>query len=80
MDLVVHFQKVMNVTMPDGKVAFMRIQDPRVQQRLGKLLNDEQHYKLTRRIDEWVSLSDGGVYSLKNRGVICLYSQKNNVK
>ncbi|GJL42781.1 DUF4123 domain-containing protein [Enterobacter cloacae complex sp. ECC445] len=70
-ELVTHFQNVMNVMMPDGKVALMRLQDPRVQIRMGELLDDEQHHKLTRLIDEWLSLSDGRIYSLKKKDFIC---------
>ncbi|WP_151995264.1 DUF4123 domain-containing protein [Buttiauxella massiliensis] len=70
-DLVEHFQKNINIGLPDGRAALLRIQDPRVQVRLGAMLDSLQHQKLTHLTREWVTTIDGKAWSLKQREFIC---------
>lgn len=70
-ELVAHFQQQMNTVLPDGRVALLRFQDPRVQVRLGTLLDDYQHRELTCLTREWVTAVEGKTYSLKQRGFLC---------
>lgn len=71
-ELLDHFQKNMNIVLPDGRVALLRFQDPRVQTRLGEQLDESQHQAFTRDITEWYSTVEGQVYSLKQKEFICL--------
>ncbi|MGR7525727.1 DUF4123 domain-containing protein [Klebsiella aerogenes] len=70
-DLVVHLQKNMNVGLPDGRIALLRFQDPRVQVRLEAVLDEQQHEKLTGLMREWLATVDGKVWSFKQREFIC---------
>lgn len=70
-ELLMHFQKNMNIELPDGRVALLRFQDPRVQMRLGEQLDESQHWAFTRGIIEWYSAIEGQVYSLKQKEFIC---------
>lgn len=70
-ELVAHFQKNMNVGLTDGRVALLRFQDPRVQVRLGAMLNSQQHRELTHLIKEWTTTVNEKVWSLKQREFIC---------
>lgn len=58
-ELVAHLQIYMNTGLPDGRAALLRFQDPRVQVRLGTMLNDLQHQKLTGLMQEWLTIVDG---------------------
>jgi len=69
--LAVHFRKYMNIGLPDGRAALLRFQDPRVQVRLGTMLDSRQHRELTGLIQEWLATVDGKVWSLKQREFIC---------
>jgi len=69
--LLAHIQQCMNAEMPDGRIALLRLQDPRVQVRLGKQLDEEQHRAITRDIAEWYSCVDRRVYSLTQKEFIC---------
>lgn len=69
--LLAHLQQCMNAEMPDGRIALLRLQDPRVQMRLGEQLDDEQHWEITRGVIEWYSVVDKRVYSLKKKEFIC---------
>ncbi|EHZ3053787.1 DUF4123 domain-containing protein [Salmonella enterica subsp. enterica] len=66
-ELIIHFQNFLNVELPDGQVALLRLQDPRVQIRLGEILNGEQHRELTHLLDEWVTATNNRIYSVKQR-------------
>ena len=70
-ELLTHLQQCMNAEMPDGRIALLRLQDPRVQIRLGEQLDEEQHWEITRGIAEWYSVVDECVYSLKKKEFIC---------
>lgn len=70
-ELAAHFRKIMNIVLPDGRVALLRFQDPRVQFRLGTILNSQQHWELTHLTNEWLTIVDGKVWSLKQREFIC---------
>lgn len=70
-ELVAHLQIYMNTGLPDGRAALLRFQDPRVQVRLGTMLNDLQHQKLTGLMQEWLTIVDGKVWSFKQREFIC---------
>lgn len=70
-ELLAHLQQCMNAEMPDGRIALLRLQDPRVQVRLGEQLDEEQHGEITRGIVEWYSIVGKRVYSLKQKGFIC---------
>lgn len=70
-ELLAHLQQCMNAEMPDGRVALVRLQDPRVQFRLGEQLDEAQHWEITRDIAEWYSSVDNRVYSLKQKEFIC---------
>ncbi|EFR2061328.1 DUF4123 domain-containing protein [Salmonella enterica] len=70
-ELVAHFQKNLNVGLPDGRIALLRFQDPRVQVRLGTMLNSQQHRELTHLTKEWTTMVNGKVWSLKQREFIC---------
>lgn len=70
-ELVAHFQKNMNVGLPDGRAALLRFQDPRVQVRLGTMLDSLQHRELTGLAQEWLATVDGKVWSFKQREFIC---------
>lgn len=70
-ELVAHLQRYMNAELPDGRAALLRVQDPRVQVRLGTMLNDLQHQALTGLMQEWLTIVDGKVWSFKQREFIC---------
>lgn len=70
-DLVIHFRNHINILLPDGKVALLRFQDPRVQVRLGQILDHRQHLELTRIVQGWYVIVENHVYSLKERQFIC---------
>lgn len=70
-ELVLHIQKNMNAILPDGRGALLRLQDPRVQSRLGVMLDSIQHSALTGVMHEWLSMADGNVWSLKQKEFIC---------
>jgi hypothetical protein len=70
-ELVAHFQKNMNIVLPNGRVALLRFQDPRVQFRLGAMLDEQQHRELTYLTKEWITTAEGKSYSLKQREFIC---------
>ncbi|WP_052951224.1 DUF4123 domain-containing protein [Klebsiella variicola] len=70
-ELAAHFRKNMNIGLPDGRAALLRFQDPRVQVRLGTMLDNLQHRELTGLIREWLTTVDGKVWSLKQRAFIC---------
>lgn len=70
-ELVTHFQKYMNIFLPDGRAALLRFQDPRIQVRLGAMLDKQQHRELTHLMQEWVTTVEGKSYSLKQRKFIC---------
>ncbi|WP_075183695.1 DUF4123 domain-containing protein [Pantoea sp. 1.19] len=70
-ELAVHFRKNMNIGLPDGRTALLRFQDPRVQVRLGAMLDGQQHRELTELIQEWLTAIDGKIWSLKQRECIC---------
>lgn len=70
-ELVEHLQKNINIGLPDGRAALLRFQDPRVQVRLGTMLDSLQHQKLTHLTQEWVTTIDGKAWSLKQREFIC---------
>ncbi|WP_312226639.1 DUF4123 domain-containing protein [Pseudescherichia sp.] len=70
-ELLAHLQQCINVEMPDGRVALLRLQDPRVQVRLGEQLDEGQHWVITREIAEWYSSVSDRVYSLKRKEFIC---------
>ncbi|EGT4352921.1 hypothetical protein DOX58_20460 [Cronobacter sakazakii] len=60
----------MNIILPEGETALLRFQDPRVQQRLGTILDEEQHSELTGITTGWVSLVNNQVYSLREKEFI----------
>lgn len=70
-ELLAHLQQYMNTELPDGRVALLRLQDPRVQIRLGEQLEESQHWEITRNIVEWYSCVDGDIYSLKRKEFVC---------
>lgn len=70
-DLVMHLQQYMNAELPDGRVALLRLQDPRVQLRLGEQLEEYQHAEITKNIAEWFSSVEGKVYSVKEKEFVC---------
>lgn len=70
-ELAAYFRKIMNIMLPDGRVALLRFHDPRVQFRLGTMLNSRQHWDLTHLTNEWLTIVDGKVWSLKQREFIC---------
>lgn len=70
-ELFSHIQRYMNTELPDGRVALVRLQDPRVQVRLGEQLDEYQHGQLTRNIAEWYSTVNGQIYSLKQKEFVC---------
>jgi hypothetical protein len=70
-ELVAHLQRYMNAELPDGRTALLRIQDPRVQVRLGTMLNCQQHREMTGLMREWLTIVDGKVWSFKQRESIC---------
>lgn len=70
-ELATHFRKNMNIGLPDGRAALLRFQDPRVQVRLGAMLDSLQHRELTGSMQEWLSMVDGKVWSFKQRTFIC---------
>lgn len=70
-DLVENLQNNINIVLPDGRAALLRFQDPRVQVRLGTMLDSQQHRELTHLINEWLTMVDGKVWSLKQREFIC---------
>ncbi|EMA4769568.1 DUF4123 domain-containing protein [Cronobacter sakazakii] len=68
--LVKHLQQFMNIILPEGETALLRFQDPRVQPRLGTILDEEQHSELTGITTGWVSLVNNQVYSLREKEFI----------
>lgn len=64
-ELIEHFQQFMHIKLPDGQVALLRFQDPRVQIRLGSILNEKQHRELTCLANEWITTIGEKVYSFK---------------
>lgn len=70
-ELAAHFRKKMNIGLPDGRIALLRFHDPRVQKRLGEMLDNEQHRELTGLMREWLTIVDGEVWSFKQREFIC---------
>ncbi|MCG7780627.1 DUF4123 domain-containing protein [Lelliottia amnigena] len=70
-ELVSHFQKNMNVGLSDGRAALLRFQDPRIQVRLGMMLDNQQHRQLTGLTQEWLTTIDGKVWSLRQKDFIC---------
>lgn len=70
-ELVTHFQQNMNIVLPDGRVALLRFQDPRVQVRLSAMLDEQQHRELTCLTREWITTVEGKSWSLKQREFIC---------
>lgn len=70
-ELITHFQRYMNVVLPDGQMALLRFQDPRVQVRLGDVFNIDQHIELTCLTMEWIIIIEGKLYSLKQKRFIC---------
>lgn len=70
-ELLVHLQRNMNVELPDGRIALLRLQDPRVQVRLGKHLDEGQHDEITKNIVNWYSSMDGEIYSLTQKEFVC---------
>lgn len=70
-ELVTHLQRYMNAELPDGRAALLRVQDPRVQVRLGTMLNCQQHREMTGLMREWLTTVDGKVWSFKQREFIC---------
>ncbi|MFE4111819.1 DUF4123 domain-containing protein [Kosakonia sp. YIM B13611] len=70
-ELLVHLQQCMNAEMPDGRIALVRLQDPRVQIQLGEQLDEMQHREITKNIAEWYSSVHRRVYSLKQKEFIC---------
>ena len=70
-ELAAHFRKYMNIGLPDGRAALLRFQDPRVQVRLGTMLNSRQHREMTDVMREWLTVVDGKVWSFKKRDYIC---------
>lgn len=70
-ELVAHLQKNMNIMLHDGRTAFLRLQDPRVQFRLGTILDEQQHRDLTQPILEWVTTIEGKCWSLKQKEFVC---------
>lgn len=69
--LVAHLQKYMNAELSDGRVALLRFQDPRVQVRLGTMLNSQQHREITDLMQEWLTVVDGKAWSFKQREFVC---------
>lgn len=70
-ELVAHLQRYMNAGLPDGRAALLRFQDPRVQVRLGRMLNSQQHREMTNLMQEWLTIVDGKVWSFKQREFAC---------
>ncbi|EAO4574646.1 DUF4123 domain-containing protein [Salmonella enterica] len=70
-ELVAHLQQYMNAELPDGRAALLRFQDPRVQVRLGTMLNSQQHREMTDLMCEWLATVDGKVWSFKQREFVC---------
>lgn len=70
-ELAANFRKNMNIRLPDGRAALLRFQDPRVQVRLGTMLDSQQHRELTGLMQEWLTIVDGKVWSFKHREFIC---------
>jgi len=70
-ELFTHLQRYLNTELPDGRVALVRLQDPRVQMRLGDQLDEHQHWQITQNITEWCSTVDGNIYSFKQKECIC---------
>ncbi|HED5889363.1 TPA: DUF4123 domain-containing protein [Salmonella enterica] len=69
-ELIEHFQQYMHIKLPDGQVALLRFQDPRVQIRLGSILNEKQHSELTCLTKEWITTIGENVYSFKYKKFI----------
>lgn len=67
-------QKYINITLPNKQIALLRIQDPRVQVRLGKIINEDQHKGLTCLMEGWTATVENMVYSLKQK----IHMLKNN--
>lgn len=70
-ELFSHIQRYMNAELSDGRVALLRLQDPRVQVRLGEQLDEHQHWQIIQNITEWFSTVDGRVYSFKQKEFVC---------
>lgn len=70
-ELFTHIQRYMSTELPDGRVALIRLQDPRVQVRLGEQLDEHQHWQMTQNIAEWYSTVDGRIYSFKQKEFVC---------
>ena len=70
-ELVAHLQRFMNIGLPDGRAALLRFQDPRVQVRLGTMLNSQQHREMTGLMREWLTTVNGKVWSFKQRVFLC---------
>ncbi|OAT17625.1 DUF4123 domain-containing protein [Buttiauxella noackiae] len=70
-DLASHFKKNMNIGLPNGRTALLRFQDPRVQVRLGEMLDSLQHQELTDSVQEWLTTVGDRVWSFKQREFIC---------
>lgn len=70
-EVLMHLQRYMNTELPNGRIALLRLQDPRVQMRLGEQLDEQQHWGLTRNIAEWYSSVEGKIYSLKQKEFVC---------
>ncbi|MCU7782823.1 DUF4123 domain-containing protein [Lelliottia amnigena] len=70
-EMVAHLQRYMNAGLPDGRAALLRFQDPRVQVRLGTMLNSQQHREMTDLMREWLTIVDGKVWSFKQREFVC---------
>ena len=69
--LVIHLQQNMNIVLPDGQAALLRLQDPRVQFRLAGTLDSQQHNRLTAPVQEWTTTVDGKPWSFKQRTFLC---------
>ncbi|MCK7466511.1 DUF4123 domain-containing protein, partial [Enterobacter roggenkampii] len=70
-ELVAHLQRFMNIGLPDERAALLRFQDPRVQVRLGTMLNSQQHREMTGLMREWLTTVNGKVWSFKKRVFLC---------
>ncbi len=71
-ELINHFKNHMSIQLPNGKIGLLRFYDPRVQVRLGGILEDMQHYNLIKNISGWYSTTTEGIYSLDKRMFITL--------
>ncbi|AVR04443.1 hypothetical protein A8H26_17915 [Pluralibacter gergoviae] len=69
--LVIHLQQNMNIVLPDGQAALLRLQDPRVLLRLAGTLDSQQHHRLTAPVHEWTTTVDGKPWSFKQRTFLC---------